>query len=125
MLLRVHPPIATGDSAWPSPSPYDPPATPVPWLQRLLLVAGAALAYLGGRFGGDFWRNAVMGWFHHPAFRCSWVAVEHVFLYTTVSALLCWAVWWGFFRIGWMPPPGSVFRGPARKVIVDQLEPRW
>jgi len=112
VLLRVHPAIASGES------PYDPPATPVPWLQRLLLVAGAALAYLGGRWIGDLWRHVVRGWFHQPAFRGSWVAVEHVLLYTTLSALLCWAAWWGFFRIGWMPAPRSVFRGPARKVIV-------
>jgi hypothetical protein len=116
MLLRAEPAITIPIGE--SPSPYDPPASPVPWIQRVLLVAGAALAYLGGRFGGDVWRNAVMGWFNHPAFRGSWVAVEHVLLYTTLSALLCWAVWWGFFRISWMPPPGSVFRGPAGKVLV-------
>ena len=114
MLLAVHPAIAIEQG----PSPYDPPATPVPWLQRVLLVAGAGLAYLGGRFGGDVWRRAVQDWFHHPAFRGSWVAVEHLFLYTTLSALLCWAVWWGFCQIGWLPPPASVFRGPARKVLV-------
>ena len=113
MLLHVHPAIATSES----PSAYDPPASPVPWVQRVVLVAGAGLAYVGGRFTGDVWRSAVRNWFHHPAFRGSWVTVEHVLLYTTVSALLCWAAWWGFSRIGWMPAPGSVFRGPARKVL--------
>ncbi len=112
MLLRVHP--AIGDA----PSAYDPPATSGPWLHRVFLVAGAALAYLGGRWLGDAWRHRVQGWFHHPAFRGPWVTVEHVLLYTTLSALLCWAAWWGFFRIGWMPRPGSVLRGPPRKVIV-------
>ena len=114
MLLRANPAIATDES----PSAYDPPATPVPWVQRVALVTGAALAYVGGRWIGDLWRHAVRGWFHQPAFRGPWVMVEHAFLYTTVSALLCWAVWLGLSRIGWMPPPGSVFRGPARKVIV-------
>ena len=114
MLFRSPLAIASDER----PSGYDTPATPVPWVRRGLLVAGAALAYVGGRFVGDLWRNAVMDRFHHPPFRGSWVAVEHVFLYTTLSALFCWAVWWGFFRIGWMPSPGSVFRGPLRKVVV-------
>lgn len=113
MLLRAHPAIASVEWL----SPYDPPGTPVPWAQRAFLLAGAALAYLSGRWIGDLWRNAVRDWFHQPPFRGAWVAVEHILLYTTLSALLCWAVWWGFSRIGWMPAPGSVFRGPPRKVI--------
>ena len=113
MLIPATLTIASAES----PSGYDPPATPLPWIQRVLLVAGAALAFVGGRFIGDVWRNAVREWAHHPAFRGSWVAVEHILLYTTLSALLCWAVWWGFFRIGWMPSPGGVFRGPPRKVL--------
>jgi CAAX prenyl protease-like protein len=114
LLLHVHPAIATGESA----SAYDPPAGPFPWAQRSVLVAGAGLAYVGGRFIGDVWRGAVREWFHHPAFRGPWVTVEHALLYTTVSALLCWVAWWAFFRIGWMPAPASVFRGPARKALV-------
>jgi len=114
LLLRVQPAIASVERL----SPYDPPVTPVPWAQRVVLVAGATLAYVGGRFIGDVWRNAVQDWFHHPQFRGSWVAVEHILLYTTLSALFCWVVWWGFFKIGWMPAPGTVFRGPARTVIV-------
>jgi hypothetical protein len=113
LLLRAQPAIATSES----PSPYDPPASPVPWDQRVILVAVAGLAFVGGRVIGDAWRQVVRDWFHHPAFRGPWVTVEHVFLYTTVGAILCWAAWRGFSRIGWMPAPRSVFRGPAGKVI--------
>jgi hypothetical protein len=113
LLLHV-PAIATSES----PSAYDPPATPVPWDQRVILVAVAGLAFVGGRVIGDAWRQVVRDWFHRPAFRGSWVTVEHVFLYTTVGALLCWAAWWGFSRIGWMPAPRGVLRGPARRVLV-------
>jgi hypothetical protein len=114
LLLHVHPAIATIEA----PSAYDLPTSPVPWVRRVVLVAGAALAYVGGRFIGDAWRNVFRNWFGRPEFRGSWVTVEHVLLYTTLSALLCWAVWWWFARIGWMPQPSSAFRGPARKVIV-------
>jgi Type II CAAX prenyl endopeptidase Rce1-like len=114
MLIPVTLAIASDER----PSGYDPPATPVPWARRGLLVAGAALAYMGGRWIGDLWRNAVIDWFHHPPFRGSWVAVEHILLYTTLSALFSWVMWWGLFKIGWMPAPGSVLRGPPRKVIV-------
>jgi hypothetical protein len=110
----VHSTIVAGERF----SAYDPPDGPVPWGQRLALVAGAALVYGGSRWLGDLWRHVFRDWFNHPPFRGSWVTVEHVLLYSTVTAALCAAAWWGFARIGWMPAPGSVFRGPIRRVIL-------
>ncbi|HZJ55415.1 MAG TPA: CPBP family intramembrane glutamic endopeptidase [Myxococcaceae bacterium] len=105
--------IATGEGS----SPYDAPLAPVPWEQRALLVAGAVLAVAGGRWISGFWRAAVRAWFQHPPFRGPWVTFEHVLLYTTVSALTCWGVWWLFARLGWLASPASVLRGPPRRVI--------
>jgi hypothetical protein len=114
MLLRVHERIASTEG----PSPYDPPSGRVPWGQRAFLVAGAALAVAGGRWISGFWRHAVRDWFDRPPFRGPWVTVEHLLLYTTVSALICWGLWWLFARLGWLASPGSVLRGSPRKVIV-------
>ncbi|RPH68045.1 MAG: CPBP family intramembrane metalloprotease [Myxococcaceae bacterium] len=112
-LLRIHQTVAAGESA----SAYDPPSARVPWSRRAALVAGAALAFEGGRMIGDLWRGVVRDWAHRPPFRGPWVTVEHGLLYSTVTALICWGVWWAFARMGWMASPGSVLRGSTRSVI--------
>ncbi len=66
---------------------------------------------------GDLWRGVVRDWAHRPPFRGPWVTVEHGLLYSTVTALICWGVWWAFARMGWMASPGSVLRGSTRSVI--------
>ncbi|WP_395646047.1 lysostaphin resistance A-like protein [Terricaulis sp.] len=72
-------------------------------VQRGVLVATAAAAYLVGFWPTWFVRDTVLNAFGNPPYEGVWILVPHVFLYTTLQALFCLAAWTALARLGWMP----------------------
>lgn len=72
-------------------------------MQRGALVAAAAAAYWVG-FWPTWWvRDVVLHAFHNPPYAGVWILVPHVFLYTTLQALFCFATWRLLARLQWLP----------------------
>lgn len=53
------------------------------------------------------WARTLAG---HPPYAGPWGLVEHLFLYTTVTAAVCAVVWGLMWRAGWAEGPRSVLR---------------
>jgi membrane protease YdiL (CAAX protease family) len=72
-------------------------------MQRGILIATAAAAYLIG-FWPTWWvRDMVLGAFHDPPYEGVWILIPHLFLYTTLQALFCLTAWTVLARLQWMP----------------------
>jgi membrane protease YdiL (CAAX protease family) len=72
-------------------------------MQRGILVAVAAAAYLVG-FWPSWWvRDLVLRALHNPPYEGPWILIPHLFLYTTLQALFCLAAWSVLARLQWMP----------------------
>lgn len=72
-------------------------------MQRGVLIAAAAAAYLVG-----FWptwrvRDAVLNAFGNPPYEGVWILIPHVFLYTTLQAAVCLVAWTVLARMNWLP----------------------
>lgn len=70
--------------------------------RRTVLIGAAAAAY-----GVNFWpspllRNAVLSAFGNPPYQGVWLLIPHLFLYTTLQALVCLLLWTVLVRAGWM-----------------------
>lgn len=88
----------------------------------ILLVAAAAYAV-------DFWpstmlRTAVLNAYGNPPYEGVWIFIPHVFLYTTLCALVCALAWIVLANMKWLPPiplgrgRGTIFWGVAGALIV-------
>jgi len=72
-------------------------------LQRGILIAVAAVAYLVG-FGPSPWvRDLALRAFDNPPYEGVWVLIPHLFLYSTLQALFCLVAWSVLARLQWMP----------------------
>lgn len=72
-------------------------------MQRGILIAAAAAAYLVG-FWPTWWvRDFVLQAFGNPPYEGVWILIPHLFLYTTLQALFCLAAWSVLARLQWMP----------------------
>lgn len=72
-------------------------------MQRGVLVAAAAAAYLVG-FWPSWWvRDLVLRALHNPPYEGFGILIPHLFLYTTVQALFCLVAWTVLARLHWMP----------------------
>ncbi len=80
--------------------------------KKLVLVLCALGAYLVG-FWPTWWlRDTVLSAFGQPAYEGAWLLIPHVFLYSTLSALVCLALWLALIRAKWLPPmPFALTRG--------------
>jgi membrane protease YdiL (CAAX protease family) len=77
----------------------------VPWQRRLILAGAAAMAIATGFGPSAALREAVLRHFGAPAYEGIWILIPHLFLYSTLSTLVCAACWYGFVRAGWLEPP--------------------
>lgn len=72
-------------------------------LQRGILVAAAAAAYLAGFWPSWWLRDLVLRGLGNPPYEGTGILIPHVFLYTTLQALFCLAAWTALARLHWMP----------------------
>jgi membrane protease YdiL (CAAX protease family) len=72
-------------------------------MQRGILIAVAAAAYLVG-FWPTWWvRDLVLRTFNNPPYEGVWILIPHLFLYSSLQALFCLAAWTVLARLQWMP----------------------
>ncbi|HEX4386201.1 MAG TPA: CPBP family intramembrane glutamic endopeptidase [Myxococcales bacterium] len=72
-------------------------------LRRAALIFLAAAAYAVGFWPSHLVRDAVLRAFGNPPYRGVWLLIPHLFLYTTLQALVCFGLWSLLARAGWMP----------------------
>lgn len=72
-------------------------------VRRIVLVGAAALAYVVNFWPNPLLRNAVLNAFGDPPYQGLWLLIPHLFLYTTLQALVCLLLWTLLVRVGWMP----------------------
>ena len=73
-------------------------------VRKLAILMIAVGAYMVG-FWPTWWiRDAVLDAFGHPAYQGLWILIPHVFLYSTLSALTCLALWLALIRLKWLEP---------------------
>lgn len=71
--------------------------------RRVALVALAALAYAVNFWPAPLLRDAVLSAFGDPAYHGVWILIPHLFLYTTLQALVCFVLWTLLVRAEWLP----------------------
>jgi membrane protease YdiL (CAAX protease family) len=67
------------------------------------LVALAAAVYAANFWPAPLVRDGVLHAFGDPAYKGVWILIPHLFLYTTLQALVCFVLWSFLARAGWMP----------------------
>src|SRR5262249_29514854 len=73
-------------------------------IKKVALLMIAAGAYAVG-FRPAWWvRDAVLKAFGKPAYEGVWILIPHVFLYSTLSALVCLVLWLALIRLSWLQP---------------------
>lgn len=83
-----------------------------------LVRSGTIIAVVGAAYLVGFWptwavRDAVLAEFGNPAYQGVWIVIPHVFLYTTLQAVFCFAAWIAFAGLQWIPGPRLSFSLPA------------
>ncbi len=81
----------------------------------LLLAALAYATLFRGAPELRRWAQSLAG---HPPYASPWGMLEHLLLYTTVTAVACAVVWSGFARAGWMAGPRSVLAIRPRRLML-------
>ena len=77
--------------------------------KKLILLLCAVVAYAVG-FQPTWWlRDAVLGAFGSPAYQGVWILIPHVFLYSTLSAVVCLVLWLALIRLKWLSPMPLAF----------------
>lgn len=71
-------------------------------LRRIVLIGAAAAAYVVNFWPSPLLRNAVLNAFGNPPYKGVWLLIPHLFLYTTLQALVCLILWSVLVRAGWM-----------------------
>jgi membrane protease YdiL (CAAX protease family) len=72
-------------------------------VRRIVLIAAAAAAFVVNFWPNPLLRDAVLNAFGNPPYRDVWLLIPHLFLYTTLQALVCLLLWTMLVRAGWMP----------------------
>jgi membrane protease YdiL (CAAX protease family) len=80
-------------------------------VRRVALVALAGAAYWVGFQPSWFVRDAVLEAFGNPPYQDIWLLIPHVFLYSTLQALFCLAVWTLLVKARWLPPLSLALNG--------------
>lgn len=73
--------------------------------RRIILIAIVAAAYLIGLWPSWWLRDLVLGALGNPPYEGVGILLPHIFLYSTLQALVCMIVWAILVRMGWAPPP--------------------
>ena len=72
-------------------------------MQRVILVAAAAAVWLVGFWPSWQVRDLVLRAFDNPPYEGAGILLPHVFLYSTLQALICLVAWRVLARLHWMP----------------------
>jgi membrane protease YdiL (CAAX protease family) len=70
--------------------------------RRIVLICAAAAAYVVNFWPTPLLRDAVLSAFGNPPYKAVWLLIPHLFLYTTLQALVCLLLWTVLVRAGWM-----------------------
>ena len=71
--------------------------------RRIVLIGAAAAAYVVNFWPAPLLRDTVLNAFGNPPYKGVWLLIPHLFLYTTLQALVCLLLWTALVRAGWMP----------------------
>jgi membrane protease YdiL (CAAX protease family) len=71
--------------------------------RRIVLIGAAAAAYVVNFWPAPLLRDAVLNAFGNPPYKGVWLLIPHLFLYTTLQALVCLLLWTALVRAGCMP----------------------
>src|SRR5262245_16445950 len=72
-------------------------------VRRIVLIGAAAVAYIVNFWPSPLLRDAVLNAFGNPPYKGVWLLIPHLFLYSTLQALVCLLLWTVLARAGWMP----------------------
>jgi hypothetical protein len=72
-------------------------------VRRIVLIGAAAAPYVVNFWPAPLLRDAVLNAFGNPPYKGVWLLIPHLFLYTTLQALVCLLLWTVLVRAGWMP----------------------
>jgi membrane protease YdiL (CAAX protease family) len=72
-------------------------------LRRVVLIVAAATAYVVNFWPNPLLRDVILHAFGNPAYHGVWILIPHLFLYTTLQALVCFVLWAVLVRVGWLP----------------------
>jgi membrane protease YdiL (CAAX protease family) len=73
--------------------------------QRAVLLVAAVAVYLVNGKPSEMLREAVLTHYGNPAYDGVWIAIPHLFLYSTLTAAVAMAAWVVFSRMGWVAGP--------------------
>jgi hypothetical protein len=84
-------------------------------IRKLVLLLCAGAAYAVGFQPTWMLRDSVLAAFGSPAYQGVWILIPHLFLYSTLSALVCLALWLALIRAKWLAAMPFAF---SRGVII-------
>jgi membrane protease YdiL (CAAX protease family) len=84
-------------------------------MRKLVLLLCAAAAYAVGFQPTWMLRDSVLAAAGSPAYQGVWILIPHLFLYSTLSALVCLALWLALIGAKWLSPMPFAF---SRGVII-------
>ena len=74
-------------------------------LQKAILLVAAVAVFLVNGKPSEMLREAVLTQFGKPAYEGVWVLIPHMFLYSTLTAVVAMVLWLVFSRMGWVAKP--------------------
>src|SRR5262249_15776604 len=92
--------------------------------KRIVILLLAAAAYAVDFWPSTWLRVQVLHHFGDPPYEGIWILIPHMFLYTTLCALVCAVVWIILAQIKWLPPiplgrgRGTIFWGLTSAAII-------
>ena len=84
-------------------------------VKKVAILMIAAGAYAVGFWPSWWLRDAVLEAFGNPAYAGAWILIPHVFLYSTLSALICLVLWLAMIQVKWLEPMPVAF---SRSVVI-------
>ncbi len=77
----------------------------VKWIGKAWVIAAIAMVYLSTFAPSDWVRDAAIGATGNQPYEGVWIFIPHLLFYTTFSAILAGACWFGLTRAGHLPRP--------------------
>jgi membrane protease YdiL (CAAX protease family) len=77
--------------------------------KRILIAAVFCLVFVSNFWPAKLLRNGIRNFADNPGYQGVWIMVEHIFLYTTLCALLTVFAWWGLSKRNILPHPKRSF----------------
>ena len=76
----------------------------MPAHKQIVVLLCAILAFASLYVPSDMIRESVLEWFGNPPYEGVWILIPHLFLYSTVAAIVCAVTWCALSSAGWVAP---------------------